>query len=92
MDAGMMNLSVQVVNNGVMGPDGWTDLAMQQIMGIAESAPSPIRQQAEAFSAQIRWVICHYIGHAVDERRSRDALLAENSGQNAIAAMIRGDL
>lgn len=79
------------VSNRTMTPEEWADLAANKMMHVADSAPPPIKDQALAFKARLKSLAAHYIRMAVDERKSRDAHLAETAGHPDIAAQIRSE-
>lgn len=68
-------------------PEFWTDLAVDKIMAVANTAPQPIRDQAFAFQDRIRNIILHTIRVAVQERQVRDALLAQRHRGDAEQAI-----
>lgn len=86
-----MLFQVTVANHGTLSPSDWTDMAVRQLIFVADDAPEPIKAQALAFRDQMHRVVCHIMAQAIEERRSRDAHLAEINGDSTTAAAIRGD-
>jgi uncharacterized protein (UPF0254 family) len=82
---------VKVTNNTTLSVSDWTDMAVRQLIFVADDAPEPIKAQALAYRDQMHRVVCHIMDQAVEERRSRDAHLAEINGSSITAAAIRGD-
>lgn len=86
-----MLFEVKVANNRTLSPADWTDMVVRQLIFVADDAPEPIKAQALAFRDQMHRVVCHVLSQAIEERRSRDAHLAEINGNPTTAAAIRGD-
>jgi hypothetical protein len=84
-------ISLAVTNGRARSPAEWAELAVRKVVTVSDSAPPPIRDQAHAFREQVRRVVENYIAMAVDERRSRDAMLAETAAQRDVAEAIRKD-
>lgn len=72
-------------------PEFWADRAMARIMFVGDTAPQPIRDQAHQVEEYIKKVVFQTIVSAIEERRARDALLAERKGDNELAQIIRED-
>jgi uncharacterized protein (UPF0254 family) len=83
---------VKIANNTTLSPEDWTAMVVRQLIYIADDAPDPIKAQALAYRDQMQNVVCHILRQAVEERRSRDASLADFNGSSTTAAAIRGDI
>jgi len=68
----MMNGHVAVFTTEGRGhsPEELADMAMTKIMGVSESAPDPIKQQALAFQEQLHEVILFYLQQAANSERT----------------------
>lgn len=86
-----MLFEVKVTNNTTLSASDWTDMAVRQLIFVADDAPEPIKAQALAYRDQMHRVVCHIMDQAIEERRSRDAYLADINGSSTTAAAIRGD-
>ena len=64
------DVTIKIVNNRTMTPEEWTDLAMDKIIYIAESADPQVKASALAFKQRIWVVIAQYIRKAVEEERA----------------------
>lgn len=84
-------ISVAVTNGRTRTPAEWAELATRKVISVSAAAPQPIRDQAHAFEGQVRRVFENYLRMAVDERRTRDAVLAETGGRPEVAEAIRKD-
>jgi hypothetical protein len=85
----MAGVSTTAVDGRTMTPAEWSRLAADKVIGISETAPPAIRDQAVAFKEQVRAVLERYISMAVEERRAADAAIAEAAGQSPVAEAIR---
>lgn len=77
--------------NRTMPPEFWAERAMEKIMSISDNSPMPIRDQARAFHEKIQYVILRAVESAINERRARDAFLAEKFSAE-LAQQIKGDV
>lgn len=82
---------VKVMNNGTWPAEHYAKRATEKIIGISDSTHPEIRNQAHEFANKIFQMIYIAVKQAVDERRARDALLAERSGREDLAQVIRRD-
>lgn len=71
-----------------LSADQITDMAINKILFVADTAPLPIREQAAAFKGRIESVIRHYVGIA--QRSARTTLIGQlrQAGHHAAADMM----
>ena len=69
-------------------PDEIADMALRKIIGIAETAPPPIRDQAIAFREQLRPVLVHYLYMAAKSDRTTLHHALKAAGQTEAADLI----
>jgi hypothetical protein len=85
--AGITVTSVGVVtsNEGGLSSEQLTELALDKLISVSNSAPEPIRLQAEAFRENLRNVIYEYIVRARREERSSIVQEVRKYGQEDLA-------
>ena len=67
---------VITTNNRGLSPEETATLCANKLIGIGENVPEPIRQQAQAYKAEIEKLIAHYMREAIAaDRRTLDAKL-----------------
>lgn len=71
-------------------PDFWADRAVERILNIAETAHPDVQAQARLFHEKIKMVITQTLISAINERKARDAMLADRKDPE-IAQIIRED-
>ena len=91
LTAGPDRVKVEVFNDGTRPVESYVDRAMQKIMYVGNNIPAALYDQMVAEEAKIRGVIQMTVRLAVQERRMRDAFIAEGAGENEVADMIRKD-
>lgn len=84
-----MSVNVSTSDGGGLTADQITDLAMDKILNVANTAPEPIRDQAIAFQENIRTVLKEYIDLAGREERATIAQKIREAGQQDLADFIR---
>lgn len=84
-----MSVNVSTSDGGGLSADQITDLAMDKILNVANTAPEPIRDQAIAFQENIRTVLKEYIDLAGREERATIAQKIREAGQQDLADFIR---
>jgi lysyl-tRNA synthetase class I len=85
----VMSVNVSTSDGGGLTADQITDLAMDKILNVANTAPEPIRDQAIAFQENIRTVLKEYIDLAGREERATIAQKIREAGQQDLADFIR---
>ena len=87
-NGGLGNLNVVVTSNGPHTSETLTQLCVDAIMHVSETAPEPIRQQAEQYKNRLRVVVYDYIKQAKTGERRRIEMALRNAGNEAEAQMI----
>jgi hypothetical protein len=83
------NVDVQTTNNRGLSVEEVAQRAVDKILYVAENAPEPIKDQANAFKDTVRGVIVHYIQHAVDQDRATIAAKLREAGYPELAKNLR---
>lgn len=76
-------------NNGGHSPEQVAELCVNKLVGIADTAPPELAQQARAFREQMLAVVLHYVKVAAAEDRATVCSKLERSGHGQIADHIR---
>ena len=82
-------VTVVASNNGGLSADQISDMATNKIIAVSETAPEPIRQQAQAFSDNVRNVVHYHIELARKEERATIAHKLREAGHPDLANTIR---
>jgi len=82
-------VTVVASNNGGLSDDQISDMATNKIIAVSETAPEPIRQQAQAFSDNVRNVVHYHIELARREERATIAHKLREAGHPDLANTIR---
>ena len=82
-------VTVVASNNGGLSDDQISDMASSKIIAVSETAPEPIRQQAQAFSDNVRNVVHYHIELARKEERATIAHKLREAGHPDLADAIR---
>jgi succinyl-CoA synthetase beta subunit len=85
----VQNVNVMTSNEGGLDTEQITKLAMDKIMTVANSAPPPIKDQAEAFRDSLENTLKHYIELARREERATIAHRMAKAGQKEMADLVR---
>ena len=64
---------VMTSDNGGLNNDQISEMAVNKIVSVSETAPEPIRQQAEAFAENVRIVVQYHIELARKEERAKNS-------------------
>ena len=83
------NVDVQTTNNRGLSVEEVAQRAVDKILYVAENAPEPIKDQANAFKDTVRGVIVYYIQHAVDQDRATIAAKLREAGYPELAKNLR---
>lgn len=67
-------------------------LALDKIISVAQTAPEPIRQQAEAYRESIKIVLQHYMKQAIKSDRTTLFNQLTKAGQFEAANIVMKDL
>ena len=82
-------VTVVASNNGGLSDDQISEMATNKIIAVSETAPEPIRQQAQAFSDNVRNVVHYHIELARREERATICHKVREVGQPDLADAIR---
>lgn len=80
---------VVVTQNRGMSPDEWADLAVNKILSISDTAPMPLREQAQAFQSHIRDLLLFYFHKVAQSERTTIAAILRKEGFPHIADKIK---
>ena len=91
VETGMDVSSVNVMTSDEGGhtSEQITNLAMDKIMRVSDTAPSAIKEQANVFKENIRNVLFQYIELARQEERATIANRMAKAGQTEMADLVR---
>lgn len=70
-------------------PDEIAEMALARLIGVADTAAAPIRDQAHAFREQIRPLLVRYLGMAIRSDRTTLYNHLTAAGQHAAAELVR---
>mgnify|MGYP003133115885 FL=1 len=87
MDVSSVN--VMTSDEGGHSSEQITNLAMDKIMRVSDSAPPAIKEQANVFKENIRNVLFQYIELARQEERATIANRMAKAGQTEMADLVR---
>ena len=76
-------------DNGGLSNDQISEMAADRIVAVSETAPEPIRQQAQAFSEKVRNVVHYHIELARREERATICHKLREAGHPDLADTIR---
>ena len=82
-------VTVVASNNGGLSNDQISKMATNKIIAVSETAPEPIRQQAQAFSDNVRNVVHYHIELARKKERATIAHKLREAGHPDLANTIR---
>lgn len=82
-------VSVMTSDDGGHSTEQIVELAMDRILKVSDTAPPPIKEQAEAFQQNIRQVLYHYVELARREERGTIAHRMAKEGHESIADLVR---
>lgn len=85
----VQSVNVMTSNEGGLSTEQLTELAMDKVINVADSAPPAIRDQAEAFRGSIENVLRYYIELARREERATIAHRMAKAGQKEMADLVR---
>ena len=82
-------VDVLTTNNRGLSVEEAAQRAVDKILYVAENAPEPIKDQANAFKDTVRGVIVYYMQHAVDQDRATIAAKLREAGHPELAKNLR---
>jgi len=72
-----------------MTPEEVTDLALNKLISISDTAPPEIAAQAKAFKERMRMVLVHYMRQAIASDRTTVYNALKREGHSDLAELIR---
>jgi len=81
---------VAASSNGGHSPEQVAELCVNRLIGISDTAPPELAQQARAFREQMLAVVLHYVRLAAAEDRATVCSHLEQAGHAQLAEHIRG--
>jgi hypothetical protein len=72
-----------------MTPEEVTDLALNKLISISDTAPPEIAAQAKAFRERMRMVLVHYMRQAIASDRTTVYNALKREGHSDLAELIR---
>ena len=85
----VQSVNVMTSDEGGLNTEQLTQLAMDKVINVADSAPPAIKDQAEAFRGSIENVLRHYIELARREERATISYRMAKAGQKEMADLVR---
>jgi hypothetical protein len=82
-------VNVMTSNEGGLSSEQLTELAMDKLILVSDSAPPAIKEQARVFQNKLRNVMYNYIELARREERANIAHKMSTAGQKEMADLIR---
>ena len=89
IDATVGNVFVETTSNRGFTPEEVAERCLDKSVHIAESAAPEVRAQAEAFRADIRKLLVHYMKEAIKSDRTTVYNALCDAGQKDLAELIR---
>ena len=83
------SVNVMTSNEGGLNSEQLTQLAMDKLLKVSDSAPPVIKEQAEAFKENLQKVVYYYIELARREERATIAHKMSKAGQTEMADLVR---
>ena len=81
---------VAASSNGGHSPEQVAELCVNKLIGISDTAPPELAQQARVFREQMLAVVLHYVRLAAAEDRATVCSHLEQAGHAQLAEHIRG--
>ena len=85
----MFDVDVKTTVNRGFKPEELAEQCVNKILSVSETAPEPLKQQAEAFRGSIKNVVEYYLKQAVSSDRTTVYNELNNAGQKELAELIR---
>lgn len=82
-------VNVMTSDDGGLNAEQVTELAMDKIVKISDTAPPAIRDQARVFRSDVQKVVYHYIELARREERATIARKMDKLGNSEMADLVR---
>ena len=88
-DALIGSVNVMTSNEGGLSSEQITELAMDKLIRVSNTAPPVIKEQAQVFRNTLQKVMYHYIELARREERANIAYKMSKVGQKEMADLVR---
>ena len=88
-DALIGSVNVMTSNEGGLSSEQITELAMDKLIRVSDTAPPVIKEQAQVFRDTLQKVMYHYIELARREERATIAHKMSKAGQKEMADLVR---
>ena len=62
----MIDFKIYTSNNGPLSAEQLAEMAVNEILSVSESAPQPVRDQANIFREQMKTVIAKYTARGIN--------------------------
>lgn len=86
----LSDVAVQTVSGRGWSPEEIAQRALDKIVQVSDTAPSPIREQAMAYREAMRGVLVHYLREAVHSDRTTIANKLVAAGHPELLHILRG--
>jgi hypothetical protein len=83
------NAEVMITNGRGLNVDELTRLALNKIVYVGPGVPPAIRDQAEAYKAQVEIVLRHYLAQAQKSQNTTIFNVLEQAGETRAAQLVR---
>jgi hypothetical protein len=83
------NLGVTTTDNRGLSVDEVSEMAVNKIISVSDTAPAPIRAQAHAFKDACKKIVMYYMQEAVKNHICTICNQLEQQGQKDLANIIR---
>jgi len=82
------SILIETTTRGGASPEMIAERALKRIFTVAETAPAPIREQAQMFEDNIRRVLVHYMEEMVRADRRTLAYKFTETGHEALLPLL----
>jgi hypothetical protein len=89
MESGVGLVRATATTGRGLSADELADMALAKILSVSDTAPEPIRLQAEAYRARIRSVMAHYLRQAKKSGLTDVYNVLRDHGQHDAAAIVQ---
>jgi hypothetical protein len=89
LDTSVGSLNVETTHYRGHTPEEWARMAANRIVGISNTAPEPIKQQAHAFKQQVEVILADYMHKAIESHICTIGNKLEQQGHRDMAEIIR---
>tara|TARA_R110000851_G_scaffold111800_1_gene235537 strand:- start:1113 stop:1403 length:291 start_codon:yes stop_codon:yes gene_type:complete len=83
------NLGVTTTDNRGLSVDEVSEMAVNKIISVSDTAPAPIRAQAHAFKDACKNIVSYYMQEAIKNHMCTIGNQLEQQGQKDLANIIR---